>query len=259
MFSNKTTTPEFENFLNILGEKINLETWNGYRGDMGKEGETYYRKWNDFDLIFHVSTLMDSEQHRRLIGNDVAVIFFKDSNVYQTAFDISKIDLGTVPQVHCVVEPCKVDGTTFYRTGFFSRTNVKPFGPKVPVDHLFDADSLRDFIFTKIANGYATAFLCPPLNRLYFKPRFATIETLVKQFPKGMNSNNRSQIKSLDNQIKSLRSSTLMNGGAEVFLQVEVLGARDLAPNRDYYVELIFHLFGVKRNKMKTRKILKKY
>jgi len=165
MFSNKTTTPEFEAFLNVLGEKINLETWNGYRGDMGREGETYYRKWNEFDIIFHVSTLMDEEQHRRLIGNDVATIFFKEIG----RLSMKDVDsLGTVPQVFAAVQPCLIDKRKKYRMSFFNRVNIKKFLPLVPHGHFWDEEEMREFLFTKIINGYATAFLNPPLNRLFF-------------------------------------------------------------------------------------------
>jgi len=43
---------------------------------MGKTGEdaateTYYAKWNDIDIIFHMAPGMSAEQHRRLCGNDI--------------------------------------------------------------------------------------------------------------------------------------------------------------------------------------------
>lgn len=61
--------PDFWNFMNTLGDTIDLSEWSGYRGDMGAEGSTYYTKWdNQIDCIFHVSSLMNAEGHRRLIG-----------------------------------------------------------------------------------------------------------------------------------------------------------------------------------------------
>ena len=39
----------FNNFLSMLGENIQLEMFNGYRGDMGKSGESIYTKWNGFE------------------------------------------------------------------------------------------------------------------------------------------------------------------------------------------------------------------
>lgn len=46
---------------------------------------------------------MNSEQHRRLIGNDVVFVIFHDSD---QMFDPNPLDtLGTVPHIFAVVQP----------------------------------------------------------------------------------------------------------------------------------------------------------
>jgi hypothetical protein len=46
---------------------------------------------------------MNSEQHRRLIGNDVAFVIFHDS---PQPYDPNPLDtLGTVPHIFAVVQP----------------------------------------------------------------------------------------------------------------------------------------------------------
>lgn len=55
-------------------------------------------------MIYHVATEMNAEGHRRLIGNDVALVFFLDADV--SAFDASYLtDLGAVPQIYLFVQP----------------------------------------------------------------------------------------------------------------------------------------------------------
>ena len=49
MFANKSPSLAFQNFLSILASIIDLSKWQGYRGDMGREGKTYYTKWNAID------------------------------------------------------------------------------------------------------------------------------------------------------------------------------------------------------------------
>lgn len=57
-----------------------------------------------FLVIYHVAPLLNAEGHRRLIGNDIAVIFFMEEN--SGKFDPSFMDqLGQVPQVFAVVQP----------------------------------------------------------------------------------------------------------------------------------------------------------
>ena len=41
---------------------------------MGKRGMALQTTWLDCQIICHVSTWMDSDQHRRLIGNDVILV-----------------------------------------------------------------------------------------------------------------------------------------------------------------------------------------
>ena len=49
-------------------------------------------------VIYHLAPQLDKEGHRRLIGNDIAVIFFLEEGA--KGFDTTLIDeLGTVPQV----------------------------------------------------------------------------------------------------------------------------------------------------------------
>lgn len=36
---------QFWKFMEVMGHKIDLETWSGYRGDMGKKGTTFYDRW----------------------------------------------------------------------------------------------------------------------------------------------------------------------------------------------------------------------
>jgi hypothetical protein len=68
--------------------------------------------------MWHVSTILNSEGHRRLIGNDIGSIFFQED----TPFEVSTIDkLGTVPQVFLVVKPVVNNDKTQYKYSFCRR------------------------------------------------------------------------------------------------------------------------------------------
>eukprot|EP01090_Pellita_catalonica_P014256 TRINITY_DN3582_c0_g1_i1.p1 TRINITY_DN3582_c0_g1~~TRINITY_DN3582_c0_g1_i1.p1 ORF type:complete len:590 (-),score=88.28 TRINITY_DN3582_c0_g1_i1:100-1869(-) len=91
MFGNRHGSEEFDRFLNFLGEKIPLKGWPHYRAgldvsdDVSTGEYSIYRKWGEYEVMFHVSTLLpynplDIQQvgRKRHLGNDIAVIIFKD-------------------------------------------------------------------------------------------------------------------------------------------------------------------------------------
>lgn len=59
--------------------------------------------------MFHVATLLNAEQQRRLIGNDIAVIYFQEETSFQPKF------LGNVNCIGVVVQP--IAGSS-YRLGW---------------------------------------------------------------------------------------------------------------------------------------------
>eukprot|EP01114_Cavostelium_apophysatum_P019642 TRINITY_DN6390_c0_g1_i1.p1 TRINITY_DN6390_c0_g1~~TRINITY_DN6390_c0_g1_i1.p1 ORF type:complete len:675 (-),score=165.25 TRINITY_DN6390_c0_g1_i1:156-2180(-) len=249
MFTNEGS-PEMETFLNTIGQKVDLTTWNGYRGDMGRHGQSYHTSWNGFEVMYHVTTMMDPEMHRRLIGNDLAVIFFHESNV---PFNPSKIDqLGTVPQIFAVVQPCQHNGTTMYRLGFFNRVNVKPyFGPQLPYRYIFDAHTLKDFLLTKLSNGYMTALASPPMNRLFYVPRTASIAALVEKYPPQREKNAKTREK------HDVANRTLLRKQMRKELVVRVISGRGLIPKSSSGFSDPFCVVTLKDQHFKTEVIKK--
>jgi hypothetical protein len=64
MFHNKQPSDAFKHFLKMMGSTIDLTKWTGYRGDMGKEGNTLHTNWNKVDgtkgiLFFLISFFYD--------------------------------------------------------------------------------------------------------------------------------------------------------------------------------------------------------
>ena len=71
-FSNEKSSEGFENFLNLLGEKITLKGWDRYRGGLDVHNnmtgtQSVFTLFEDHQIMFHVSTLLpfsteDSQQ-----------------------------------------------------------------------------------------------------------------------------------------------------------------------------------------------------
>ncbi|KAL6080612.1 Rap1 GTPase-activating protein 1 [Balamuthia mandrillaris] len=92
MFNNEHGSEQFENFLDVLGDRIELTGWPLYRAGLDVNGKTtgthsVYTEWENFNIMFHVSTLLpyypaDAQQieRKRHLGNDILMIVFKDSD-----------------------------------------------------------------------------------------------------------------------------------------------------------------------------------
>jgi len=171
----------FYYFLNSIAEEITLDGWTRYRGDFNPDSKqkSYWTVWHEtIEIMFHIAPWMNAEQHRRLIGNDICVLIYYDSPL--SSFDPTPLNsLGTVPQVFTVVQP----NNNCYRFGSFNRANLKPFLPEAPPrDYIFSISDLKNYLFTKLHNGQAMTWSCPPMNRLFSTPRSGTLEDLAERF-----------------------------------------------------------------------------
>jgi len=158
MFANQPN----ENFLNFLSV-MNVPT----SGDM---------KWKHFSITTHVAPYLNSEEHRRCVGNSPSIIFFIDEG---DPFDASEVDkMGMVPQIFVVVQPLLVH----YRVGFFRSGNLKSFGPELSHNLVLSGPALADFIWTKIHNGNVMFYYTPPMNRAWMLTRQSNIENIVQNY-----------------------------------------------------------------------------
>jgi hypothetical protein len=215
---------------------------------MGQEGITYQTKYRDWDVIYHVSTLLNSEQTRRLIGNDLNVIIFQESGEPMNPIELDK--LGTVPHCFTVVRPVKKG---LYRVAALTRVNVKQYGPEIPRDWICDDDALREFLLTKMINGRVKAMLSPPMNRLYFLPRCSTINDLCARYP----HENRNQVKEREKKEALQRASRRNSWGLssvehrEILIRIisgKNLPVKDIGGSSDPYV-----IVSVKEQQYKTK------
>jgi len=187
---------EFWKFVALLGREIDLETWSGYRGDIGREEKsTFYDNWKDIDVVYHVSPMLTDESQHRLISNDVAVIFFLDEG----AFDPSQIDkLGNMPQIFAVVQPKFND---LYQVAFFCNMNIRPFDPSPPNRPLLPKQ-LKDLLLTKLYNGLMMTTYCPPHNRLFYQPRHGTLEQIISKYPNESKKERKAREKHVRKQLQ---------------------------------------------------------
>eukprot|EP01126_Amoeba_proteus_P034247 TRINITY_DN3403_c0_g1_i10.p1 TRINITY_DN3403_c0_g1~~TRINITY_DN3403_c0_g1_i10.p1 ORF type:complete len:434 (-),score=87.98 TRINITY_DN3403_c0_g1_i10:216-1517(-) len=167
----------FWEFMKIFGKEIDLLDWSGYLGDMGRKGQTYFDFWKEsISIMYHVSPMLDSEGHRRLIGNDIGVLFWVEEGVQFSPQFLN--ELGTVQQIYVALQPVG----NKWRCTFFSNINIKPYGPPAP-ENLVDIAAIKELVLTSIHNGLVMTNYCPPIHRLFYVPRSETLESIVACFP----------------------------------------------------------------------------
>ena len=67
-FTNNDHSPEFERFLDFLGERIQLRGFTGFNGGLDTlydltGDKAVFSKWNNNQFMFHVSTLLPTDEH----------------------------------------------------------------------------------------------------------------------------------------------------------------------------------------------------
>ncbi|KAI8922304.1 hypothetical protein DFJ77DRAFT_18942 [Powellomyces hirtus] len=187
---NENTTPAFKQFLNFLGETIELRGWKGYRAGLDTSGSnltgthSVYTKWQGYEIMFHVSTLLpfipgDRQQleRKRHIGNDIVVIIFQDSDV--------PFQLGSVTShqnhVIAVVKP-EGDG---YRTIVAPKGGVPGFTPDLPEPCVFGQDAVsRDFFLHKLVNGERASYKAPSFAPKISRTRSVLLYEVASKFLK---------------------------------------------------------------------------
>jgi hypothetical protein len=128
--------------------------------------------------------LLNAEEQRRLVGNDVALIYFYDCTD-GTPFNAS-CPRSAMTQLFFIIQPA---GPGKYRLACMHRTGLSQFPPAMPPEPIFDCststgrDLLKDFLLAKMLNGYRIATQCPPLNKLFQRPRDVHLHELYKKFP----------------------------------------------------------------------------
>jgi RAP1 GTPase activating protein 1 len=205
VFSNNETSPDFKEFLSLLGNKIELKNHKGYRGGLdvqnGQTGDsTIYEVFENREIIFHVSTMLpfsknDQQQlqRKRHIGNDIVAIVFQEEN---TPFSPDMIASHFL-HAFIVIQPYK---RTAYRCAVVCRQGVPFFGPPLPKNGIISKKSLKKFLLTKLINAE---------NACYKAEKFANLE-------------HRTRSSLLSNLVEDLRTKTNSFLGVEATVEPEV-------------------------------------
>ncbi|KAI6194084.1 Rap-GAP domain-containing protein [Aphelenchoides besseyi] len=189
LFGNAKSSPAFDEFLEeILGERVALQDFDGYRGGLdtshGQTGEeSIYTQFRQKEIMFHVSTLLpftvgdvQQLQRKRHIGNDIVSIIFQEEN---TPFSPDMIASNFL-HAYIIVQPIE-PGTdrTRYRVSVAARDDVPFFGPTLPAPSIYrKGQDFRNFLLTKLINAENAAYKAHKFSILAERTRVSLLDAL---------------------------------------------------------------------------------
>uniref|UniRef100_A0A672L7Y1 Rap1 GTPase-activating protein 1-like n=1 Tax=Sinocyclocheilus grahami TaxID=75366 RepID=A0A672L7Y1_SINGR len=146
LFGNNEESPALVEFLEFLGQKIELHDFKGFRGGLdvthGQTGsESVYHNFHNKEIMFHVSTKLpytegDTQQlqRKRHIGNDIVAILFQEEN---TPFVPDMIASNFLHAYVVVQVENACSDNVLYKVSVTARDDVPFFGPPLPNPAIF--------------------------------------------------------------------------------------------------------------------------
>ncbi|XP_040182943.1 rap1 GTPase-activating protein 1 isoform X3 [Rana temporaria] len=191
IFSTTDESPAFAEFLELLGERVLLQDFKGFRGGLdvahGQTGtESIYCNFHGKEIMFHVSTKLpytegDAQQlqRKRHIGNDIVAIVFQDENTPFVPDMIASNFLHAYIVVQ-VEEPGTANAV--YKVSVTARDDVPFFGPSLPEPAVFRKGSeFQEFLLTKLINAEYACYKAEKFAKLEERTRVALLETLYEE------------------------------------------------------------------------------
>uniref|UniRef100_A0A3B4H339 Rap1 GTPase-activating protein 2-like n=1 Tax=Pundamilia nyererei TaxID=303518 RepID=A0A3B4H339_9CICH len=187
LFRNNEETPAFTEFLQLLGETVDLQDFKGFRGGLdvshGQTGsQSIYTVHRQQEIMFHVSTKLpftegDAQQlqRKRHIGNDIVALVFQEEATPFVPDMIASNFLHAFIVVQAE-EPCSE--TTSYKVSVTAREDVPPFGPPLPAPVFKKGPEFREFLLTKLINAELACYKSDRFARLEERTRAALLDSL---------------------------------------------------------------------------------
>ncbi|KAG6443406.1 hypothetical protein O3G_MSEX002824 [Manduca sexta] len=190
LFGNNETSPAFDEFLEMLGQKIKLKDHKGYRGGLdimnGHTGtEAVYEQHHNREIMFHVAPLLphtagDAQQlqRKRHVGNDIVAIVFQEKATPFTPDMIASHFL----HAFIVVTPIEASGgETRYKVAVTARVDVPFFGPTLPQPSVFrKGREFKEFLLTKLINAENACYKAEKFAQLELRTRASLLQNLAE-------------------------------------------------------------------------------
>ncbi|XP_032823953.2 rap1 GTPase-activating protein 1 isoform X4 [Petromyzon marinus] len=191
VFGNNEESAAFVQFLELLGETVQLQGFTGFRGGLdvthGQTGcESVFTTFHGREIMLHVSTKLpytegDAQQlqRKRHIGNDIVAVVFQEENTPFVPDMVASNFLHAYAVVQ-VEEPCS--SNTTYKLSITARDDVPEFKPPLPNPAVFKkGEEFREFLLTKLINAEHACYRADKFAKLEERTRAALLETLHEE------------------------------------------------------------------------------
>ncbi|XP_032871118.1 signal-induced proliferation-associated 1-like protein 2, partial [Amblyraja radiata] len=164
MYNNEIAGPAFEEFLDLLGQRVKLKGFEKYRAQLDNKTDStgihsLYTTYQEYEIMFHVSTMLpytanNSQQllRKRHIGNDIVTIVFQEPGAGPFTPKTIRSHFQHVFLVVQVHDPCTEQVS--YSVAVTCSMDIPEFGPFFPKEAAFPGSpTLREFLLAKVVNG----------------------------------------------------------------------------------------------------------
>uniref|UniRef100_T1IPW2 Rap-GAP domain-containing protein n=1 Tax=Strigamia maritima TaxID=126957 RepID=T1IPW2_STRMM len=183
MYNNEHSGPAFDEFLDMLGQRVRLKGFDKYRAQLDNKTDStglysVYAAFQDCEIMFHVSSLLPYSANnrqqllrKRHIGNDIVTIVFQEPDSRPFTPKNIRSQFQHVFIVIRAIQPCT--DKTHYKVNVSRSRDVQAFGPPIPEDSIFPkSKAFADFLLAKIINAE---------NAAHKSEKFATMATRTRQ------------------------------------------------------------------------------
>ncbi|XP_072776316.1 signal-induced proliferation-associated protein 1 [Taeniopygia guttata] len=196
MYNNERAGPAFEQFLALLGTRVRLRGFGGYRAQLDTRTDStgthsLYATYHGHEVMFHVSTMLpftprNPQQllRKRHIGNDIVTIVFQEPGARPFSPRALRSHFQHVFIVVRAHQPCTP--RTKYSVAVVRPEDTPRFGPAVPGGPRFLGGSgLRPFLLAAAINGENAAARGGRLGAMAARTRRLSLRELLRAHPAG--------------------------------------------------------------------------
>ncbi|XP_040098672.1 signal-induced proliferation-associated 1-like protein 2 isoform X1 [Oryx dammah] len=193
MYNNETAGPAFEEFLDLLGQRVRLKGFSKYRAQLDNKTDStgthsLYTTYKDYELMFHVCTMLPHTPNnrqqllrKRHIGNDIVTIVFQEPGALPFTPKSIRSHFQHVFVIVKVHNPCTE--TVCYSVGVSRSKDVPPFGPPIPKGVTFPKSAVfRDFLLAKVINAENAAHKSEKFRAMATRTRQEYLKDLAENF-----------------------------------------------------------------------------
>ncbi|XP_051833639.1 signal-induced proliferation-associated 1-like protein 1 isoform X5 [Antechinus flavipes] len=192
MYNNESAGPAFEEFLQLLGERVRLKGFEKYRAQLDTKTDStgthsLYTTYKDYEIMFHVSTLLpytpNNKQQllrKRHIGNDIVTIVFQEPGAQPFSPKNIRSHFQHVFVIVRVHNPCT--DNVCYSVAVTRSRDVPSFGPPIPKGVTFPKSNVfRDFLLAKVINAENAAHKSEKFRAMATRTRQEYLKDLAEK------------------------------------------------------------------------------